>query len=134
MSGTLNLENALHGLLDLIYINYPSRRTMIWCDPDPAGLVIADNARRLVEKYGNVPEFYMMDAGVLGVLEQIVLASHKLKPLSDADFSLLTGRELSVELIPLANEFLSHKMKGEQESIVVSPSFQNLLNDLITGG
>lgn len=113
-----NFAGALNSFLKWIYQTAPQLETLIWCDPDPAGLVIANNAHRLVSQMGGQPRFWMMEQDVLARLESLVLAEQKLQPLTDQDRALLK-RDLHPDLIPLAAEIERRGLKGEQEALIV---------------
>lgn len=129
---------ALPFLLSLIGTQFPGKEFRIWCDPDPAGLVIASRTARLVEAQGGRAEFYRMDERVLADIEGLVRAEQKLKPITTIDMQILQNQFIDPRLSTLKMEIESRKLKGEQEGLVllerrrgiVSTSFESGLPDI----
>lgn len=122
------LDHTLAIFLQKVYKSAPGLDTMIWCDPDPSGLLIASNAHKLVQTLGGSPRFWMMDGDILSRIDELVLAQVKLKPISEKDIQVLRSSAVNVELRALADEIKLRGLKGEQEGLVVSP---DILNSLI---
>jgi len=113
-----NLGKALGLFLQKVYQAEPGLETWIWCDPDPAGLLIASNAYRLAQSLGGAPRFWMMEEDILTRLELLVLVQPKLKSITEKDAQLLTSSAIHTDLQPLAFEIRERGLKGEQEGLI----------------
>ena len=118
-------ESALAICLKKIYAHSPGLETFIWCDPDPAGLNIANNAYALVEALGGKPRFWLMNGDVLGYIESMVIAEQRLKTLDEPRRHMLEKLKLNQELESLRQVILTKGAYGEQEALVCGVTQKN---------
>jgi len=119
--------SSLANILARMYQKYPQLNTYIWCDPDPGGIFIADNAFRLVRKLGGNAQFLKMGIDVFDELGGVLLSQESIRPISQSEKDWLNKREVHPELLPLANLMLSKEIKGEQEALAVTIPFKSFI-------
>lgn len=118
-------ESALAICLKKIYAHSPGLETLIWCDPDPAGLKIANNAYALVEALGGKPQFWLMNGDILGHIERVLIAEQRLKILDEPRRHMLEKLTLNQELESLRQAILTKGAYGEQEALVCGVALEN---------
>ncbi|HNT73505.1 MAG TPA: DUF2399 domain-containing protein [Anaerolineae bacterium] len=113
-------SSALGNFLHIVFSANPGLVTWIWCDPDPAGLRIAQNAYQWVEDLGGTPAYRQMDETVLDRLTALVLAEQKLRPLDMQQRQQLLEMRVAPDLEALRHAMLQHGAVGEQEALAVN--------------
>jgi hypothetical protein len=119
-------QSALGNILGRVYEKHPHLDTYIWCDPDPGGIFIANNAFQLVKKLGVDAKFLKMGAEIFEELDEVLLSQESVRPISQIEKDWLRNTEIHPELLPLANLMLSKEIKGEQEALAVTITFGEL--------
>jgi hypothetical protein len=114
-----SLDSTLGRLLAKVYTHTPRLETWIWCDPDPAGLRIANHAHDLVQKLGGQSRFWQMDAGALDRLTRLILVSEHLRSVDEKPLRTFAELNLHPDLEPLRQAILQRRAGGEQEALVV---------------
>lgn len=112
-------SSALGHCLRALFAAKPRFPVHIWCDPDLAGLRIAQNAYDWVTELGGVPAYWNMEASTLMRLTSLVLAEQKLRPLSPEQRQQLENLQVSPELEDLRAALLKYNAVGEQEALAV---------------
>jgi len=125
-------DSALALFLQKVFTYAPGLETLIWCDPDPAGLQIAQHAYDLVKSLGGSPHFWFMDGNVLDRIEELVIANQRLKLLDDQRRQLLIQMKLDLELEPLRQAILSKGQYSEQEALVCKITNEEALKSLMS--
>ena len=121
-------QSALGNVLARIYQKKPQLDTYIWCDPDPGGIFIADNAYRLVKKMGGNARFLKMGIEVIDELNGVLLSKESVRPISQPEKEWLIKMNVHPELLPLAKLMLSKEVKGEQEALAVTLPFGKFIS------
>lgn len=115
--GFLTEDAALYQLFQKLLMQPNSPHFLIWCDPDPGGLVMASNAQNIIRKLGGESTFFRMRPDCLDQLETVVMAERKLLPLTEEDRQILGAGMIHPDLQPLANAIQKKGQKGEQEAL-----------------
>ncbi len=115
------LDSALAMLLVRFFQFRPGLETLIWCDPDPGGLVMATHAFHFVEAHGGIPRFWRMASDVLSQIESVVLADAKFQPLDEDERVELESEHIHAHLDGLRRAILERGIKGEQEGLALLP-------------
>lgn len=117
--GFLGEDATLFKMLQrIISLNYATP-IGIWCDPDPGGLVMASNARAIIQSLGGQAYFCMMQSDVLTRIDELVLAENKMLPLDAQDLTSINSGLIHEDLSELLHAIRTMNTKGEQECLAL---------------